>query len=284
MKGFWTGSALVLALVAAANYPAATGQAAPDGLSAAAKAAVQPRASELATSARIYGYDLAAGRWTVEQSPCAAMPETVLLRYHQKFAGGSESIFVAAVPRGSGRVRIVPVLYRGATPFVPAPTNPRNVALFNELVAQSFRQDNSVELSACYAAFTGAQVNPESGAPPKVKIAGAPVPTIHLEPKGKPLGVTLATRESASAYKLWYLSLNHAGQVKSVTTRNQPVYATRPPMAAQSQPQANSTPLESKVTQPAPEPGWKFVPQPPDPPSKIIPPAPQPPVILTPEP
>jgi len=286
MKKFrvWTCSALTLSLVAAASGLVAAGQIAPRRLSTTSQNVLQQHESDLESSAKIYGYDLTEGKWTVSQAPCAAMPNTVLLRYHRGFTAGAESIFVAAVPRGAGRVRIVPVLYRGATPFVPAPINPRNVTLFNQLVGQSFRKGNSVELSACYAAFTGVQVNPETGSMPKVKIAGAPVPTIHLEPKGKLLGVTLATRESAGAYKLWDLSLNHAGQVRSVTTKDQPVYAAAPQSSAQRRPPVNSTALESQVTQPAAEPGWKFIPPPPDPPSKVIPPAPQPSVVLTPEP
>ena len=146
------------------------------------------------------------------------MPDTILLRYHQEFPGGAESLFVAAVPRASGRIRIVPVLYRGATPFFPAPADPRNVALFNQLAPQPFGNSNSLELSDCYAALTGAQYNPDTAATPKVEIAGAPAPTIRLEPRGKLLGVTLATRESADAYTTWDLSLNGAGRVKSVAT------------------------------------------------------------------
>ena len=191
------------------------------------------------------------------------------------------------MPRAAGRIRIVPVLHRGAIPFVPAPTNLRNVALFNQLVAQSFSKGNSVELSACYAALTGARVNPETGVAPKVGIAGAPVPTIHLEPQGKLLGVTLATRESASAYKIWDLSLSKAGQVRSVTTKDQPVYAANaaaPRSSAESEARVNPIPVVSQVTTPVAEPGWKFIPRPPDPPSKVIPPAAQPSVILTPEP
>lgn len=286
-SGLWICSALALA---AASLPANARQAASHGLSAATEAVVQSRESELATSARIYGYHLAEGSWTVEQAPCASMPDTILLRYDQEFPGRAESLFVAAVPRAAGRIRIVPVLYRGATPFVPAPTNPRNVALFNQLVAQSFSTVNSVELSACYTALTGARVNPDTGAAPKVDIAGAPSPTIHLEPRGKLLGVTLATRQSPSAYKLWGLSLNQTGRVTRVTTKDQPVYAAKAATSrnlTESEPRANPATVESQPAEPvaqAAEPGWKFIPRPPEPPSKLIPPAPQPPVILTPEP
>lgn len=274
----WKCSVLALALVAAASRPAAAQQAASQGLSAASEAALQTRKSELASAARIYGYDVAEGNWAVEQAPCAAMPDTILLRYYLEFPGGAESLFVAAVPRAAGRIRIVPVLYRGATPFVPAPTNPRNVALFNQLAPQPFGKGNSVELSACYAALTGARVNPDAAAP-KVGIAGAPAPTVHLEPQGKLLGVTLATRESASVYKVWELSLNQARRVRSVTTKDQPVYAAKsaaPRSSAETEVQVNPTPVA--------EPGWKMIPRPPDPPSKMIPPAAQPSVIHTPEP
>ncbi|MGB7188549.1 MAG: hypothetical protein WBD10_00290 [Acidobacteriaceae bacterium] len=283
----WKCSVLALALVAAASRPAAAQQAASQGLSAASEAALQTRKSELTRAARIYGYDVAEGNWTVEQAFCAAMPDTILLRYHLEFSGGAESLFIAAVPRASGRIRIVPVLYRGATPFVPAPTNPRNVALFNQLAPQPFGKGNSVELSACYAALTGARVNPDTGSAPKVGIAGAPAPTVHLEPQGKLLGVTLATRESASAYKVWDLSLNQAGRVRSVTTQDQPVYTAKsaaPRSSAESEAQVNPLPVASQVTPPVAGPGWKMIPRPPDPPSKMIPPAAQPSVIHLPEP
>lgn len=283
----WTCSVLVLVFGVTASSPAAAQQVASDGLSATAQAALQSRETELATSAQIYGYNLAVGNWAVEQSPCAAMPDTLLLRYRQEFPDGAESLFVAAVPRAAGRIHIVPVLYRGATPFVPAPTNPRNVALFNQLVSQPFSKGNSVALSACYAALTGARVSPDTGAAPKVEIAGAPSPTIHLEPQGKLLGVTLATRESPSAYKLWGLSLNQAGQVKSVKTTDETVYAAKaaaPQKPLSSEPSASSTEVESQVAEPFAKSGWKLIPHPPNPPSKIIPPAPQPPVILTPKP
>lgn len=284
-SGLWICSTLALAL--AASLPANARQVASQGLSAAAQAAVQPRENEIATSAKIYGYDLAEGNWRVEQAPCASMPDTILLRYEQEFPGGAESLFVAAVPRASGRVRIVPVLYRGATPFVPAPTNPRNVALFNQLAPQSFSKVNSVELSACYAALTGARVNPTTGAAPKVDIAGAPSPTIHLEPRGKLLGVTLATRQSPSAYKLWNLSLNPSGRVTSVTTKDQPVYAAKAVPShnlTESEPRTNPAPVESQAAEPVAEAGWKFIPHPPEPPSKLIQPAPEPLAVVTPEP
>lgn len=304
-----TCAALALALAAPsarwANAQAASSRlAGANGMSAADRAVFRAHRQEVSEAAKIYGYDLATGKWAFEQAPCAAMPSTMLLRYHRTFPGGAESVFVAAVPRAEGRVRIVPVLYRNATPFVPAATNPRNVALFNELVPRAIsRRDasaagNWVELSACYAELTGGRIPPAPGSGQRIGIAGAPAPTIRLEPQGKALRVTLATRENATAYKLWNLSFHPSGQVASVTTsvttEDQPVGSAEAARSFQPSGKAqltasaaaavsgkvaaSSSAAEATTT----EPGWKFVPQAPDPPSKIIPPAPEPSEITMP--
>lgn len=310
----WTCAVLALALVlplgcsAYAQAAASSGDRVSQGVSSADYAILQAHKAELVKAARIYGYDLAARNWRFEQARCAAMPETLLLRYHREFAGGAESVFVAAVPRAEGRVRIVPVLYRNATPFVPAATNPRNVTLFNQLVPRPVaRHDasaagNWVELSACYAALTGGRVKLSSGSKPEVGIAGAPAPTIRLEPEGRVLRTTLATRENASAYKIWNLSFNRSGRVTNVATDDEPVHAVSaaPPLHAVKT--TGGKRAASRVAgRPAPatagvaasvspsevvttEPGWKFIPRAPDPPSKIIPPAPQPKEITMPQP
>ncbi len=144
----WIFAALALALAAPASRPANAQQSNrshqlllehldPDAMSAADSATVQMRQRELAEAARIYGYNIEEGNWSYEQTLCAPMPETILLHYSQKFSDATESLFTAVVPRASGRIGIVPVLYRNATPFVPAPKNPRNYALFNNLNATS---------------------------------------------------------------------------------------------------------------------------------------------------
>lgn len=311
----WGCRALILAMVVPSSYSAYAQTAAASSryrvshdVSSKDRAVLQDHGAEVSKSARIYGYDLAAGNWSFEPMPCSAMPETVLLRYHREFPGGAESVFVAAVPRAGGRVRIVPVLYRNATPFVPAATNPRNVALFNQLVPRSIAKrdasatGNWVELSACYAALTGSRVKLSSGSMPKVGIADAPAPTIRLEPEGKALQTTLATRENASAYTVWDLSFDRSGRITKVATEDQPVYATNAAPAigtAKTTTQARAastvatrrTPVSAGVAvsvspaeTAAMEPGWRFIPRAPDPPSKIIPPTPQPKGITTPQP
>src|SRR6185312_9186357 len=164
----WIATALAPALVWAAF----------GGFSANA----QQREGGIASAAKIYGYDLGAGNWTLDQIQCVVMPKVSLLHYRETFPDGTESRFTAVVPlAGEGRVHIVPVLYRNATPYLPAPLNPRNYALFNQLVQGTAAKGTWRDLSACYAALTGAG----SGVRSELGIAGAPRPTVHTDPGGK---------------------------------------------------------------------------------------------------
>src|SRR5690242_10961683 len=108
----------------------------------------QSRPRQVAEAARIYGYDLVSN-WTSEAVACSLMPDVELFHYRETFPGGTESRFTAVVPREDGRVRIVPVLHHNATPFLPAPRNPRNYTLFNQLVRGHAAKGTWLDLSAC---------------------------------------------------------------------------------------------------------------------------------------
>jgi len=192
----------------------------------APSASAQLREGGIASAAKIYGYNLGAGNWTLDQVPCVAMPKVSLLHYREAFPDGTESRFTAVVPlEGEGRVRIVPVLYRNATPFLPAPVNPRNYALFNQLVQGSAAKGTWLDLSACYAALTGA----DSGVRSELGIAGAPRPTVHTDPGGKTHRVTFATHQSQSGYKVWNVSFDRFGRVTNAATEDETVYAGKVP-------------------------------------------------------
>jgi hypothetical protein len=248
----WTFAALALVLVAPASRPAHAQQSNrthqllqhldPDAMSAADGADVQNRRHELAEAAKIYGYNIEEGNWSYEQTLCAPMPDTILLHYVQKFPDGTESLFTADVPRAPGRIRIVPVLYRNATPFVPAPKNPRNYALFNNLVPQATAtrdttaNGNWLELSACYAELTGSSTNLPPDTKAGIGIAGAPPAIIHLDAQDKTARVTFADRQSMSTYKVWSVSFNQQGRVTAAGTEDYSVYAAK--AAPQMQPAA----------------------------------------------
>src|SRR6185437_1008918 len=189
----WIFAALTLALLAPAGL--VLGQQTNVDASAADRAIVASRKANIKQSAEIYGYDLEVGNWTPTEVGCAALPDVILLHYVRVFPDGAQSRFTAVVPRATGRVRIVPVLYHGATPFVPAAANPRNYALFNQLVQQTGSDVHSrLKLSGCYAELTGDDSGPLPERTPA--IAGAPGPTLHLEPKSKTSSVTLASRST----------------------------------------------------------------------------------------
>lgn len=189
----------------------------------------QPRQTDVAAAAKIYGYNLTEGNWIYSPAHCDAMPGVVLLHYHRSYPDGAESNFTALVPRSMGRVRIVPVLYHGATPFVPASKNPRNFALFNSLTEPvtigSKQEKRWLERASCYAEMTGGNdFLGALGAGPA--IASQPSPTVRVTVQGKTAHVLFAERDSYHTYRLWELLFNREGKIKSAQTQEESVYAT----------------------------------------------------------
>lgn len=266
MKMFPPSAFAAVALALAMSLPADARQTgapayqhlAPDAMSAADRAAVQARQREIADAAQIYGYSFEAENWAYEQTLCAAMPETILLHYVRQFPDGTESLFTALLPRGTGRVRIVPVLYHNMTPFVPAPKNPSNYALFNELVPPANGGTGVapggkwLQMSACYAEMTGGRVNYARDSDLGLRIAGAPSPTIHLNVQDKTTRVTFADREGERTYRVWSVSFNRRGRITAAATEDRSVVAakTTPPVQPAATPPVQ--PQVTAVTQPEP--------------------------------
>lgn len=201
-------------------------------VSAAGEVALTAHRDAIARSALIYGYNLKAGGWAIHQLPCTAMLGTVMLRYTRRFPGGAESLFTVLAPRGAGSVSMVPVLYAGRTPFTPAPGNPRNVALFNRLVAVSGTRRGLAsrsqwqELGACYAYMTGANALAAPGR--SIGVAGAPTPFLHAGARGKGTTVTFADRDSFGAYRLWSLRFDAHGRMTAASVRDYVVSSAKP--------------------------------------------------------
>lgn len=187
---------------------------------------------EIMETAEIYGYNLLRGNWRFRQSVCSPMPNTILLHYVEQYGDGTEMLFTALVPRNAGRVRVVPVLYRNVTPFVPAPRNPRNFAIFNRLVPQSVAaraltsSHNWIELSACYAEMTGADIEISKDDGVQAGVVGAPTARIDVAPNLKSWLVTFADRESQGMFRVWSISFNRAGRITAAATE---VYPVTPP-------------------------------------------------------
>jgi hypothetical protein len=227
---------LVLALAVApaalaqlpANAPAPLQHLDPESMSAPDNAALQAHGAEIFESAKIYGYNLEAGNWAYQQTLCAAMPNTILIHYLQQFPDGAESLFTALIPRDAGRVRIVPVLYRNATPFTPAPGNPRNFVLFNLLVPKSIAGEsvmpngNWLDLGMCYAEMTGAPMNSPPNPASMPAPLQVPAPVAHLDPQDNTTRVTLASWQGEQSYRFWSIDFNREGRVIEAESERYP--------------------------------------------------------------
>jgi hypothetical protein len=231
---------------------------------------LQARHKELALAAEIYGYDITAGTWVYDQAICPQFPDTLLLHYLDKFPDGSESLFTALVPRGAGRVNIVPVLYRNAVPYHSAVKNNRSFAIFNAMVPPATaKKDSSAEgkwlsLGVCYAEVVGGRPNVPDDPSLDSATIEAPVATYRLDAAKGQSQIQFSDREAANIFKIWTISLNPSGQVTAAENEDYATYVAR-------------------IVQP-PAPSGKTAPNPPAPPSRITPVPSKPPQTITPQP
>jgi hypothetical protein len=244
-----------------------------DQIDEADRKILQSRKRELTDAAEIYGYDLTSGQWIYDQTLCPAFPDVILLHYLQKFPDGTESLFTALVPRSGGRIRIVPALYRNASPYQPAVKNPVNFALFNQLVpADAAKKDAApggswLSLGVCYAEMVGGRPNVPDQPDLDVATIRAPVAAIRLDAKTGESQVQFSDRDAQKVYTIWTISFNDKGRVIAAINEDYATYVAhivQPPAPAGTQmPVATEPP--SKITPPLPEPPAKITPTPPGP-------------------
>lgn len=250
----------------------------PDAMDSADRELLRARRKELTGEAEFYGYDITAGNWIYDQAICPQLPNTLLLHYLNKFPDGSESLFTALIPRTSGRVRIVPVLYRNAAPYVPAVKNPRNFAIFNALVPVAIaKQDAGPEgrwltLGVCYAEVVGGRPNVPDEPSLDTATIKAPVSTYRFDTVTRQRQVQFSDRDAAKVFKIWTISLNEDGHVTGAMNEDYATYVAHIVPA---------TPPSGTIVNPAPPPATI---QPAAPPSRTIPAAPEPPSKVTPLP
>jgi hypothetical protein len=228
---------------------------------------LQSRSRELSIAAEIFGYDISAGNWTVDQTICPVFPNTLMLHYLSKYPDGSESLFTALVPRGRGRVRVVPSLHRNAATYLPAVKDPRNYALFNELVpAEMARRDSGPEgkwliLGVCYAEMVGARPNVPDDPGLDIAMVHAPVSTFRVDTVEKTRQIQFPDREGSNVYTIWTIALSKAGRITGATDEDYSTFV------------AHVVKLQ--------EPVGKVKPNPPEPTGKIISPTDQPKIKVT---
>ena len=243
----------------------------PGAMDSADRGLLRVLRKELVAEAQFYGYDITTSDWTYDQAICPELPNTLLLHYLKKFPDGSESLFTALIPRGTGRVRIVPVLYRNAAPYVPAVKNPRNFAIFNALVPEEIaRKDASPEgkwlsLGVCYAEVVGGRPNVPDDPSLDTATIKAPVATYRFDTVTRQRQVEFSDRDAANVFKIWTISLNESGRVTGAVNEDYATFVARivqlPAAAGTVIPQAAAPPV--RVTPAPPEPPVKITPVPP---------------------
>jgi hypothetical protein len=180
---------------------------------------IHAKQREINTEATFFGYDLNAGEWDYDESSCPAIPDQLILHYRRQFSGGAQSLFTALVPRSAGRVFVVPVLYRNATPFRSATGNERSIAVFNRVVpadiaAQAIDPNGKwLALALCYAdiVYGNANVLERPGA--DIGLARAPAPLLRLSEINNARGIVFTDRNAPGEYLVFNLTLNEKGRV-----------------------------------------------------------------------
>ena len=232
------------------------------------RALLRARRKELIAEAQFYGYDITAGNWDYDQAVCPAFPDTLLLHYLQKFPDGSESLFTAVIPHGAGRVRIVPVLYRNASPYIPAVKNPQNFTLFNALVPPAIAKQDSgpqghwLSLGVCYAELVGGRPNVPDEPSLDVATIRAPLATYRFDAATTQRQIQFSDRDAAKVFTIWTISLNGNGRVTGAINEDYATYVAH-------------------IVQPVLPPGTTT---PAPPPSVVMPSAPEPPAKISPAP
>ena len=231
-------------------------------LDAATLSVLRSKLRDISTEAAFFGYDLAAGEWDYDAATCPVMPDQMLIHYRRHYANGSESLFSAVVPRGSGRVWVVPVLYRGATPFRSATGSPRSVAVFNRLVppeiaAKAVQADgNWLGFALCYADLVYGNANILSRAGTEMGLSHAPLPLLRVSESSSARSLVFTDRNGPDTYMVWDLSLNDKGQLLGATAQQLSDYMAKVRSGAEP---------KEKPAPPGAEPPVKVLPPPKEP-------------------
>lgn len=237
-----------------------------DKMDASDRELLSAHRKELVTEAQFYGYDLTTGTWTYDQTVCPALPSTLLLHYLDRYPDGSESLFTALIPRDKGRVRIVPVLYRNASPYIPAVKNPRNFELFNSLVPQEIAKRDSdpqgqwLSLGVCYAEVVGGRPNVPNEPSLDTATIKAPLATYRFDTNTRQRQIQFSDRDAARVYTIWTISMNESGRVTGAVNEDYATYVAHVVQAPLPPGTSGPAPPPSTVKPAAPQPSVKLIP------------------------
>jgi len=232
-------------------------------------AIVHARLQEITSEAAFFGYDLKGSGWSYDATSCPVIPDYLVLHYRKPFANGTASLFTALVPRGVGRVYVVPILYRNATPFQSATSSERGIAVFNrvvpgDLAAQSVQPDGKwLALGLCYADIVYGNANILNRSGSEMGLARAPLPLLRLSEATTARSIVFTDRNAPGQYLVWSIDLNDKGRVTAASAVQLTDFVARMRIGAEPK-EKRLPPGQEPVVKPLPpgqEPPVKTTPQ-----------------------
>lgn len=183
-------------------------------LAAGAESAIGQRAGSA-------GLEFGQGKWDEQQIVCPALPNHLFLQFTRNNGPGDVSAFSASIPRGgNGRVRIIPILRRGYTPFSGAPANALTIAVFNHIRAEEHaaKEPGWLATSLCYAALAGvhAEVGPLAVTDAQQLEAAAPPPVLMIPVHGGAV-ISFTDMSAAPQPMEWTMTFDGQGKLLEVT-------------------------------------------------------------------
>lgn len=230
------------------------------------KSLVEKKRREIAREADFFGYDLSSGNWDYDQVVCPDMPGELVLHYRSRSRTGAESLFTAVVPRGPGRVFVVPVLFRNATPFHSAVGSERSLSVFNQAVPEEIGEQAAqasgkwLELGMCYAAMVGAEPQVPQQPDTPTALVHAPVPTLQVSADHHSREIIFSDRNNPGQYMVWSIGMTDQGRVTAATARTFADYQAHT---------ANGQNPPEKVIRPGEEPPAKVIIPGEEPPTRV---------------
>lgn len=203
------------------------------GMSAADAARALAKGSAITQEAAFFGYDLSLPGWQHDQIGCPFMPGDILLQYRRTARNGSLFLFTATVPRGRGRVQVVPVLYGNATPFKTAVGSERSFSVFNRAVPHSVAEKELapggswLRLGLCYTAIAGAESRVPRDTDTNPALVRAPAPTLRISEKSRSTSVSFTDCNAPHQYTVWDLTFDGRGRIVAAGTTSLSDYAAR---------------------------------------------------------
>jgi len=204
---------------------------APDFMTAPDRQLADSAMPILRQKAALAGFDLDRGPWTRQQMLCPVFPDHVLLLFTRNRGLGNLSMFSAVIPRaGENALFVVPILRRSETPYTPAPSNPRTIAIYNRIRAgeNPGKKVDWLTAGLCYAALSGAHVElpPLKGSAAKHDVSLVMDSLLQLDTDGSP-SVQFLDVEVYDRPREWDLSFDNKGNLLKVTVTPTPAMTPR---------------------------------------------------------